>query len=172
MAILNRYDLTEATLLNDETIRLKGRRNPEPSYRELLAQEPTAAEKAMDGYLFKPYSVEFSAKGVSVVGIPHGLTTVSGNPITPDVVIPMLVFSMSGPPIASVIPGKLALVNDGSGLATSSGWGADENYVYIAVQGSADDTVLFYVYIEWTHSVIKNEVVTGAYEYIAFGTDV
>ena len=165
MSIINRYSLVEATGLNNETIREDYDRNPVPSYRELLAAEPTP-EQAAAGVDFFPYTVPFLGKGVMIVSIPHGLTTDPNNPIIPDVVIPLPVYVIGEEPDPGFV-GDVRILVDGTGLTTTSGWTADADNVYLAVQGGLDQEVLFFVYIEWTHSVIRNEIVTGAYEYIA-----
>jgi hypothetical protein len=130
-----------------------------------LAAEPTP-EQAEAGINFFPYTVVFSGKGVMIVAVPHGLTTDPENPIVPDVVIPVPVYVLGEEPDTSLV-GDVRVIADGSGLTTSSGWTADGDNVYLAVEGGVDAEVRFFVYIEWTHSIIKNEVVTGAYEYIA-----
>ena len=167
MAIISRYNMYEVEGIGGERLRNGRRINPQPSYRELLAAEPTP-EQAEVGINFFPYMVEISGgKGVLIVAIPHGLTTDPDNPIVPDVVIPVPVYVYSPVEPDPFFAGDVRPVVDGTGIVTSSGWTADGDNVYVAVAVAAGLPVYFFVYIEWTHSVIKNEVVTGAYEYVA-----
>lgn len=166
MAIINRYNLYDVNLANSGKFREAHDRNPQPAYRELLATEPSA-EQAATGVDFAPYALEFAEEGVRIVAVPHGLTTVAANPITPDVVIPIPLYLIDGGE-AATFAGDVRTVADSAGLTTTSGWTADETYVYLAVYGGVGDVVRFYVYIEWTHSIIKNEVVTADYNALAF----
>jgi hypothetical protein len=165
MAIINRYNMYEMAGIGGELLRNGRRINPRPSYRELLAAEPTP-EQAAFGLNFFPYEVEAGGKGVLIISIPHGLTTDPNNPIVPDVVIPVPVYVYNENPDA-FLAGDVRPLIDGTATLSSSGWSADGDNVYLAVAFTTDQSVYFFVYIEWTHSVIKNEVVTGAYEYIA-----
>lgn len=168
MAIANRYSVYDVLGLDNSLWRNHGQ-NPRPSYRELLAAEPSDEMKAaFPDIKFVAYGIEFAADGIVLAAIPHGLTTVTGDPIIPDVVIPVLAANVSvDGELPTLLPGAVALMADGSlGYNTNGGF-ADDEYVYLLVSGTANETTRFLVYVEWTHSVIKNEIVTGEATYLA-----
>jgi hypothetical protein len=137
------------------------RENPDGPYRELLMAEDENGDPI-------PYNVPTG----SVVRIPHamgiGSQGVQGQAVgvaqarIPDVVIPVLVADMVlGPP-----DGLVSLLWDATGIVAggpSTGMWVDENYVYLYVGGDRALNASFVVYVEYTHSVIRNEVVTADY---------
>ena len=164
MSIINRYSLYEGELLGGAKIRQGHGLNPVPSYREILAAEPSEEQKEA-GLNYAPYQIEFAGKGVVILAIPHGLTTDPNNPIIPDVVIPVPLYNVTSN--LATFDSRMRLVIDPSGaIGPASGFYADEEYVYLAAEGEGPVELLFFVYVEWTHSVIRNEIVTGAYEYL------
>ena len=153
--------------------------NPTRTYRELLMAEDAAGEPI-------PYRYDsaINAGAVAYLRIPHAMSVGAGvgnvtppavvTPVAtgvndpsriPDVVIPMLVTDLAdiGTNLAGV---SLELIWDAAqalGLPNiNTGMWADENYIYIG--NAAPTTVVsFVVYVEYTHSVITNEIVTGTY---------
>lgn len=146
-------------------------------YREILmAEDPVTGAPI-------PYVLRGVEQGQQAYRIPHGLSTdapvrVSGNdgnpnsPISaarvriPDVVFPLLVvyvYNGGSVPVPSDM--VIAPIFDTTGATNTTGWFADEGYVYVHVfNGSAaPQDVAFVIYVEYTHSIIKNEVVLGAY---------
>lgn len=138
--------------------------NPHRAYREILM----AADD--DGN-----PVPYQATPGLLIRIPHGLSldTSTAQARIPDVVIPVPVANLSDlaaymphGPIAPIwAPTSVVPLTNGP----STGMWMDESYVYLFVGGTVDEgneETAFVVYVEYTHSVITNEIVTGAYEYI------
>jgi hypothetical protein len=144
------------------------RENPLQSYRELLSAPPPPGHDA--DHLYAPYSVTVPAGTRVVVRIPHamsigslgvaGQAAAAANARVPDVVIPVQTANLNTP-VASV---EVRALIDGSGAVSPTGGSADKDYVYLVLFNhdtqSAHD-VQFLVYIEYTHSIITNEAVTG-----------
>jgi hypothetical protein len=145
--------------------------NPARKYRELLmAEDPNDPDRAA------PYVV----KGPLPAGltlycrVPHGLSAeVAGGSRIPDVAIPILVDNPLTPTIGAPRIGLVWDPNQVFPNSSPNGLWADEDYIYLFVNSSTDmgleDEMRFVVYIEYTHSIIGNEIVTGEYERIGFG---
>jgi hypothetical protein len=146
------------------------RQNPDGPYRELLMAEDENGEPI-------PYEVTAMPNVKLVLAIPHALgigsqgtqpqAVAAGDARIPDVVIPVRVDDGSSLPI---VPGaclvELSLFwNPLLGVSGTGMW-ADENYVYLVLNGiwvSGPTPVQFVVYVEYTHSVVRNEIVTSEY---------
>lgn len=153
------------------------KQNPNGPYREIL-MDSTTTEAGEEVPI--PYAFEALVTGYQFIRIPHALSIAAlgadGQTATPaqaripDVAIPVMVFDADNvdyqPPACLVM---LAWNTDLLGLpASSTGAWADENYIYLAIVpvASAEATQVyakFVVYVEYTHSIISNEIVTGEY---------
>jgi hypothetical protein len=147
------------------------RENPDGPYRELLMAADVNGIPVP--FLF---DVVLPAGGRTYIRIPHALsigsTGAAGqaasavNGRIPDVVIPIPIVPVDDTiaPAAVVIP---AWNTDAAHLTPGSTTGmfADEDYIYLCVIGAgrAAAHVYFVVYVEYTHSVITNEIVTTTY---------
>ena len=145
------------------------RQNPDGPYRELLmAEDPNSGEPI-------PYNVPTG----TAVRIPHAMSLgslgVDGQAASasdariPDVVIPVMVTdTVLGPP-----DGIVSLIWDAIGAlgpnGSSTGMWVDEDYVYLYVGGGQGLTASVVVYVEYTHSIIRNEIVTGEYYPLSAG---
>ena len=130
--------------------------NPQRAYREILMRDNNG--------LPVPYQVYLAQNDAVVVGIPHGLSTMTGHPVLPDVVIPIAVWT---PDVTIWSHADFVIVLDPNRVISPTGAWADETYVYIgvAMRGAQAAWIRFVVYVEWTHSLIENEVITGNYYY-------
>ena len=184
MAIIKQTDWTPPVVATHGTVQQIGE-NPTRTYRELLMAEDVNGDPV-------PYRYDngIAAGAIAYLRIPHAMSVGAGvgnvtppvvvTPVAtgvndpsriPDVVIPMLVTDMAD--VATNRPGvSVELVWDAAqalGLPViDTGMWADENYIYIAIYndntaGTATTVVSFVVYVEYTHSVITNEIVTGTY---------
>lgn len=153
--------------------------NPEVAYRELLMSsfvDPDTNEETPIPYVFEG---TIPTEGFVIVRIPHALSLNSqGLPgqlaagrdaRIPDVVIPIPVFDLAAPAIP---PGAAIVAAWNTMLLTqpsSTGMWADENYVYLAIIGIPDAPfhINAAIYVEYTHSVITNEIVTSEYYQLA-----
>jgi hypothetical protein len=135
--------------------------NPERAYRELLMGEDENGNP-----------IPYNAPTGTVIRIPHSMS-LGGAVIDariPDVVIPVPIADMGafGPPDAIISllwdPNNALAIPNGP----STGMWVDEDHVYLFIGGSKG-SVSFVVYVEYTHSVIRNEIITGAYEYLYGG---
>jgi hypothetical protein len=158
------------------------RENPDGPYRELLMAEDENGEAV-------PYQYIGIVGGTVVyVRIPHALsigalgTQVDAASVAhsriPDVVIPLVVENVDPDLGLSHGAVDVRLVWDATqaltaldGRQSSTGIWADENFVYLALRNvsAATADVSFVVYVEYTHSVIRNEIVTADYATLAFG---
>lgn len=148
---------------------------PAGPYREILMAEDADGNPV-------PYVINQngSIQNAILLRVPHGLSR-HGTPIIPDVVIPIAV--AYGPNVGI---GLIYAAWEGSGFTPGGGppialpwhsktrtW-ADDEYVYLLAFSfptgeGGGQPVAFIVYIEYTHSVVRNEIITGAYEYYYLG---
>jgi len=182
MAIIKVTDWTPPDVTPHATVQQLGQ-TPERTYRQLLMAEDANGSPI-------PYSFggAINAGDQAFVRIPHAFsvgaavgdltppatvtpvaTGVNDPSRIPDVVIPVLIEDVAHAAGAAVI----ALVWDAAaGLgadAPSTGMWADENYIYLSIRNPTAaqiNRVDFVVYVEYTQSVISNEVVTGTYYYM------
>lgn len=160
------------------------KQNPDGPYRELLMDSVMVeGEEVPVPYQFQ--GTIGAEPGFAVIRIPHALSIGSAplatgwqtTPATvphsriPDVVIPIPVFDLEHrvAPNAAI---ALAWNTDTAVVPGSSTGGfADENYIYLAILtaalGGADVDIKFVVYVEYTHSMISNEIVTSNYYALA-----
>jgi hypothetical protein len=171
MSVIKQTDIPTYTGLPDATLQAF-RENPRYAYRELLMQNGGADVD----YAPIPYIMPCTADEPNWFRIPHGMSEgaaardgVTGPPATPntvaagheripDVAIPILI-EASGSFTHLTRPSIALLAHPLSGSTT--GWWADESYIYIAISVAVTGTVGFVVYVEYTHSVIRNEIITG-----------
>jgi hypothetical protein len=150
------------------------RENPDGPYRELLMAsvvDPETGEETPVPYFFDG---DLDATGRAYLRIPHALSiaqpgdgtnaaTVAQSRI-PDVVIPMAVVDVEdlNPPGAAIAP---AWNTNWLIPPSSTGMFADENFIYVGLVGAGGATcsLHFVIYVEYTHSMVRNEIVT--YEY-------
>ena len=140
--------------------------NPVGGYRELLMAEPTP-EQQEAGIMAIPYTVFGLAPLTQYfIRIPHAMSADAAHARIPDVVLPVLV-STPNPPPTSIFPVGLKPLIDAT-MTYNNGWFADGQYVYLSLENPNDVEVAtaFMVYVEYTHSIIKNEIVTGDYGYL------
>lgn len=186
MAIIKQTDWPPIVVTTHATVQQVGD-VPKRAYRELLM-----AENANGIPIPYDYDDNINAGNVHFIRIQHGMSVGAGvgalgvgggavqtvTPVAtgvqdpsriPDVVIPVLVEDQSAPSGGATI----ALMwdpNQQQGLPVSStGMWADENYIFLAIRNptaAAINRVKFVVYVEYTHSIITNEIVTGAYYYL------
>jgi hypothetical protein len=144
--------------------------NP-PVYRELLMAEGPDGEP-------EPYVVIMTNQS-DAVRVPHGMSidapvrgagnngnpnpVAAGNARIPDVAIPILVGYVGFKSVNE--SANIGLLWDPSQVTTTNtGTWADESYIYLYITTVAIPLpVAFVVYVEYTHSAIKNEIVTGEY---------
>lgn len=152
MAIIPIPDWVPPDTATFDTVQ-KLKQNPDGPYRELLMAEDADGNPV-------PYKVPTGGEA-ALIRVPHGLST-PGNPRIPDVVVPVPVADLAaeafgvGLPLLAWAPG---VVPDGS----KTGMWADDEYIYLLVLGFGFDQADFVVYIEYTHSIIRNEIITGEY---------
>jgi len=130
---------------------------PLRTYREILGQIPPAQFDANTQYA--PYSVNVPAASRVIVRIPHGLSQ-GTNLRRPDITIPVKVANVND---AATDNFDVRLLVDGTLAVSPTGMPADGTYVYLALFNftQAQLSAKFVVYIEYTHSMITSEVVTG-----------
>jgi hypothetical protein len=115
-----------------------------------------------------PYRIPTGGEA-ALVRIPHDLST-PGNPRIPDVVIPVMVVDLTQPFSVGIpgVPWMPGVVPVAAGGPKTGMW-ADDTHVYVFALGLGFPEASFVVYIEYTHSVIRNEIVTGDYDVIEVG---
>lgn len=162
MAIIKQTDWQPPVTTTFTTLQRLGE-NPVRAYRELLMAEDANGDPI-------PYRI----LGSSIIRVPYGMAY--ANPATvnqsrvPDVVIPIVVTNLTyaDPPTTGAIVCPVWVPTPPVPLlhTPSTGMWVDENYIYLAVVDSnpfGSDPVDFIVYVEYTHSIIRNEVITGDY---------
>lgn len=165
MAVIKQHDWEPPVTTTFPTLQ-KLKQNPDGPYRELLMADDGNGNPV-------PYK---SVSGI-VVRVPHALYiepgTATDEARIPDVVIPILVADMTaedGADHPTTIQGVNLVWAPTSTIGLSAtpttGMWIDENYVYLYIAGSGGENVAFVVYVEYTHSIITNEIVTGTYEFI------
>jgi hypothetical protein len=139
---------------------------PGRTYREILARDVV-----VNGvHVAEPYVFDVAGVTAITVAIPHGLsrdangTVLTGTGRIPDVVTPFRVHYINpadGVSDLSDIEVLGAVSGAAIGLWTS-GWCADAKNVYITlvIWGAQSARVRFFVYTEFTHSVIGDEAYT------------
>jgi hypothetical protein len=153
--------------------------NPRTAYRELLCQQfvdPETLEPDDSGVPVW-YRIELAAGAAVTIRIPHGLSEFDdlGNLVygrVPDVIIPvrarnllddltqfnfqMFLATNYNPAGGPAVPG----------IGWDTGWVADAEYVYLTLfnpNTKAEAEAKFFVYVEYTHSIVGNEMITGDY---------
>jgi hypothetical protein len=172
MTVIKQTDWTTYTGAPEPTMQQLGE-NP-VVYREMLMAADENGTPV-------PYRVDNIVVPKIFVRVPHGLSTDAsvrtagdpGNPNTvgagheriPDVAIPILVDD-TGDLLLNAAPFlNVALAFDSANVFSTTGYWADESYIYLSLSTSAPGaSAAFLVYVEYTHSVVKNEIVTGEYD--------
>lgn len=140
---------------------------PLRAYREILGLDYVAPS---GDHVAIPYEVTVPAAQIITYAVPHGLNRNSNgaefdtHQRTPDIVIPMRVRYIGGAGDDTLVAGigiMPAMTNNPA--VWPSGMYADNDYVYISVINRSQSSALvrFFVYIEFTHSVITDEFYTG-----------
>jgi hypothetical protein len=169
MSVIRQNDILSYTGVPDPTLQTL-RENPLYAYRELLMAEGATPDEPI------PYVVSATGGVPNWFRIPHGLshraasrsgitgppaapnTVAAGDERIPDVAIPILVEFADV--FTHLTRPSIALLTSGLSGSTT-GWWADESYIYVAISVAVTGYVAFVVYVEYTHSVIRNEIITG-----------
>jgi len=116
-----------------------------------------------------PYDFAVPATQAVTVAIPHGLngdaagTDFDTHTRIPDVVLPMRVHLINDatPDLGAGM--DILLASNGDGAQWASGFYADKDYVYLTLLNwdTSERHIRFYVVIEYTHSVVREEFYTA-----------
>ena len=144
-------------------------RQPMRTYREILGADYQPWGVGTP-HVAIPYRFAVASAHAVTVAIPHGLNKdAAGNPVDthkciPDVVMPVRVHNLSGAgDIAAGTFIALAYNTMVVGAPWVNGFYADEDNVYLTLVNESQNLaeIQFFVYVEYTHSIIGDEFYTA-----------